>query len=250
MRVQLTRKDEMAWENYGFAFVIDQRVGARRQRHHRRVGLRGVVADARRPAGRRTIPATSSPACWPASSRRRSRRARRRRTRRPSPTTATRRRRTSPAASAARCGGTGTIASERVLTHTVRSPFFTGPLRSPERLQNTFAHESFMDEIAAQREGRSGRVPAAAPARSAADRRRQGGGEGGELGDAAVAAAGHPPNRRRQRPRHRRACCTKATTATARWSPRSTSIRTPARVAREAARDRATTAARSRIPTA
>jgi CO/xanthine dehydrogenase Mo-binding subunit len=31
----------------------------------------------------------------------------------------------------------------------VRSPFFTGPLRSPARLQNTFAHESFMDEIAA-----------------------------------------------------------------------------------------------------
>src|SRR5262249_44985826 len=27
VRVQLTRKDEMAWENYGTAFVIDQRVG-------------------------------------------------------------------------------------------------------------------------------------------------------------------------------------------------------------------------------
>jgi CO/xanthine dehydrogenase Mo-binding subunit len=37
-----------------------------------------------------------------------------------------------------------------VLTHTIRSPFFTGPLRSPSRLQNTFAHESFMDEIAAR----------------------------------------------------------------------------------------------------
>jgi CO/xanthine dehydrogenase Mo-binding subunit len=48
-----------------------------------------------------------------------------------------------------RCGGTGTIQSQRVLTHNIRSPFFTGPLRSPERLQNTFAHESFMDEIAA-----------------------------------------------------------------------------------------------------
>ena len=31
----------------------------------------------------------------------------------------------------------------------VQSPFFTGPLRSPSRLQNTFAHESFIDEIAA-----------------------------------------------------------------------------------------------------
>jgi CO/xanthine dehydrogenase Mo-binding subunit len=27
VRVQLTRKDEMAWENYGFAYVIDQRAG-------------------------------------------------------------------------------------------------------------------------------------------------------------------------------------------------------------------------------
>src|SRR4029077_10427040 len=39
---------------------------------------------------------------------------------------------------------------ERILTHTVRSPFFTGPLRSPARLQNTFAHECFMDEVAAR----------------------------------------------------------------------------------------------------
>jgi len=48
-----------------------------------------------------------------------------------------------------KCGGAGTIRSERVLTHTVNSPFFTGPLRSPVRLQNTFAHECFMDEISA-----------------------------------------------------------------------------------------------------
>jgi CO/xanthine dehydrogenase Mo-binding subunit len=45
------------------------------------------------------------------------------------------------------CGGGGTIRSERVLTHTVRSPFFTGPLRSPLRIQNTFANECFMDEL-------------------------------------------------------------------------------------------------------
>jgi len=49
-----------------------------------------------------------------------------------------------------KCGGTGSIRSERVLTHAVPSPFFTGPLRSPLRLQNTFAHECFMDEISAQ----------------------------------------------------------------------------------------------------
>src|SRR6185503_19837792 len=46
-------------------------------------------------------------------------------------------------------GGAGTVKSERVLSHTIRSPFFTGPLRSPSRLQNTFAHASLMDEIAA-----------------------------------------------------------------------------------------------------
>jgi hypothetical protein len=45
--------------------------------------------------------------------------------------------------------GTGTIASQQVLVHTIPSPYFTGPLRSPERLQNTFANESFMDEVAA-----------------------------------------------------------------------------------------------------
>jgi CO/xanthine dehydrogenase Mo-binding subunit len=47
------------------------------------------------------------------------------------------------------CGGTGTIKSERMLSHVIESPFFTGPLRSPARLQNTFAHECFMDDIAA-----------------------------------------------------------------------------------------------------
>jgi CO/xanthine dehydrogenase Mo-binding subunit len=45
------------------------------------------------------------------------------------------------------CAGGGTIRSERALTHTVRSPFFTGPLRSPLRIQNTFANECFMDEL-------------------------------------------------------------------------------------------------------
>jgi len=47
------------------------------------------------------------------------------------------------------CKGGGTIRSERVLTHTVKSPFFTGPLRSPLRIQNTFATECFLDELCA-----------------------------------------------------------------------------------------------------
>lgn len=45
--------------------------------------------------------------------------------------------------------GTGTVASQRVLNHVVFSPFYTGPLRSPNRIQNTYANEGFMDEIAA-----------------------------------------------------------------------------------------------------
>jgi nicotinate dehydrogenase subunit B len=49
-----------------------------------------------------------------------------------------------------KCGGGGSIRSERVLMRAEPSPFFTGPLRSPLRLQNTFAHECFMDEIAAR----------------------------------------------------------------------------------------------------
>ncbi len=48
-----------------------------------------------------------------------------------------------------KCGGSGSVRSERVLAHTVKSPFFTGPLRSPLRVQNTFANEGFMDEICA-----------------------------------------------------------------------------------------------------
>jgi CO/xanthine dehydrogenase Mo-binding subunit len=47
------------------------------------------------------------------------------------------------------CGGNGSIRSERALTHTVRSLFFTGPLRSPLRIQNTFANECFLDELCA-----------------------------------------------------------------------------------------------------
>ena len=43
----------------------------------------------------------------------------------------------------------GLLENARVISHTVDSPFFTGPLRSPARIQNTFANESFIDELAA-----------------------------------------------------------------------------------------------------
>ncbi len=46
-----------------------------------------------------------------------------------------------------KCDANGVVSAARVLTHTVRSPFFTGPLRSPLRIQNTFANECFVDEL-------------------------------------------------------------------------------------------------------
>lgn len=49
-----------------------------------------------------------------------------------------------------RCEGNGMVSVARVLTHSVRSPFFTGPLRSPLRIQNTFANECFIDELSVQ----------------------------------------------------------------------------------------------------
>jgi nicotinate dehydrogenase subunit B len=149
VRVQLTRKDEMAWENYGNAFVMDERAA---------LDERGNIAawdhEAWSPGkGNRPGPGTPgniitgalvgfeperfnprSPA--------------------PEPTGYNNNSNGIPSYFAARIGGerrgTGTIESGRSLVHNVPSPFFTGPLRSPSRLQNTFAHESFMDELAAR----------------------------------------------------------------------------------------------------
>jgi nicotinate dehydrogenase subunit B len=42
----------------------------------------------------------------------------------------------------------GLVPNARVIAKTVDSPFFTGPLRSPARIQNSFANESFIDELA------------------------------------------------------------------------------------------------------
>ena len=147
VRVQLMRPDEMAWENYGAAYVIDQRVGldatgnlvawdyeAWSPTLGNRPGnetpgnvITGTLAG-REPAA--FVP--RGPASEPAGFNNGSNAA-------PSYVAG---------CVGGRCGGGGTIRSERVLSHTVKSFFFTGPLRSPARLQNTFAHESFMDEIA------------------------------------------------------------------------------------------------------
>jgi nicotinate dehydrogenase subunit B len=149
VRVQLTRRDEMAWENFGNAFVIDQRAG---------LDASGTIVawdyEAWSPAlgGR---PGYDSPGNvvtgWlagftPA--------AAAPRTPAPAPNTPlSNNLNTAPSyvtgCVGGVCRGTGTVRSERVLSHRTVSPFFTGPLRAPERFQNTFAHESFMDEIAA-----------------------------------------------------------------------------------------------------
>lgn len=150
VRVQLNRKDEMAWgENYGFAFVMDERAGLDAQGNivawdHEAwspvlgnrpgYGTPGNVVSGML-AGFTTEPFNPrSPA--------------------PEPRNYSNNSNGVPSYFAGAVGGTskgtGTIKSERSLIHNTASPFFTGPLRSPQRLQNTFAHECFMDELASR----------------------------------------------------------------------------------------------------
>jgi CO/xanthine dehydrogenase Mo-binding subunit len=147
--VQLSRKDEMAWENYGNAFVIDQRVALDASGnisvwdYEAWSAARGGRPGYNTPGNVVTgflvgsnpapfVPRTPAP---------------------PPDTPLNNNSNTAPSYIAGRvrdsANGAGVIRSERVLSHRVLSPFFTGPLRAPERLQNTFAHECFMDEVAA-----------------------------------------------------------------------------------------------------
>src|SRR5262249_49081564 len=147
VRVQLTRKDEMAWENYGLAFVIDQRAGIDKDGtiivwdHESWSPTLGGRPGGNKPGNVVTgLLAGFQPAAFAA------------RTPAPDPNNFGNNSNAVPSYVAGfvngRSGGTGKVRSERGLSHDVPSPFFTGPLRSPARLQNTFAHESFMDEIA------------------------------------------------------------------------------------------------------
>ena len=149
VRVQLSRSDEMAWENFGSACVIEQRAA---------LDVNGSIAAwdcetwavsrGGRPGYERPgnvitgllagfEPQTITPraAAEPTGELRNGSNAV------PSYVVG---------CISGKCGGAGTVRSERVLTHTVASPFFTGPLRSPIRIQNTFAHESFMDELSSR----------------------------------------------------------------------------------------------------
>ncbi len=149
VRVQLSRKDEMVHENFGLAFVVDQRVGLDPDGniiawdYEAWSTLRGGRPGHTQPGNQVTgFLAGMQPAAFVPRS--------------PAPPP------TGPLENGSNVvpsyvtgtvgsasGGTGTVKCERMLSRVVESPFWTGPLRSPNRLQNTFAHESMMDEVAA-----------------------------------------------------------------------------------------------------
>jgi nicotinate dehydrogenase subunit B len=148
VRVQLTRKDELTSENYGNAFLMDERAGLDAQGN-----IMAWDHEAWSPTlGNRPGPATPGnvitgslvgfqpEAFTPRSPA-------------PEPRGFNNNSNGIPSYAAALFDGVpkgaGTVRSARVLVHNIPSPFFTGPLRSPARFQNTFAHESFMDELAA-----------------------------------------------------------------------------------------------------
>jgi CO/xanthine dehydrogenase Mo-binding subunit len=148
VRVQLARRDEMAWENYGLAFAIDQRAGVDRAGNIVAWSYEGWSPTlGGRPGGNAPgnqvtgLLAGFEPAAFQARS--------------PAPPPANFANNSNAVPSYVtgavngRLGGTGKVAAQRVVSHNVRSTFLTGPLRSPERLQNTFAHESFVEELAA-----------------------------------------------------------------------------------------------------
>ncbi|HST09782.1 MAG TPA: molybdopterin cofactor-binding domain-containing protein, partial [Terriglobales bacterium] len=149
VRIQLSRQDEMAWENFGAACVVDQRAGID---HNGAIVVweceNWVASLGSRPGydkpgnvitgllvGYEPERVKQRPAAPPSGKLENGSNA-------------------VPSYFAGcingSCAGAGTIRNERVLSHTVASPFFTGPLRSPLRIQNTFAHECFMDEICAR----------------------------------------------------------------------------------------------------
>jgi len=150
VRVQLTRKEEMAWgENYGFAFVMDERAGLDAQGNIVAWDHESWSANLGNRPGYTTpgnvitgTLAGFSPEPFMA------------RSPAPEPRAYTNNSNGVPSYVAGNVGGkaqgSGTVKSERSLTHNIASPLFTAPLRSPARLQNTFAHESFMDELAAR----------------------------------------------------------------------------------------------------
>ncbi|MDP9115595.1 MAG: molybdopterin-dependent oxidoreductase, partial [Acidobacteriota bacterium] len=129
VRVQLSRKDEMAWENYGNAWTIDERAGLDAQgniiawEHEAWTPSLGNRPGPETPGnvvtgmllGYQPQPFSPGPARDPQTYANNSNGV--------------------PSYVAGRVGatnsGTGTVKSEKVLVHNLLSPFWTGPLRSP-----------------------------------------------------------------------------------------------------------------------
>jgi nicotinate dehydrogenase subunit B len=147
VRLQYTRQDEMMWENFGNACVIEHRVGLGKDGsiyvwdRTNWVANRGSRPGYDKPGniisgmllGYEPEPIKPGPAKPPA-----------RKLHNGSNTVPE----YMAGCAGSVCTGSGIVKSERVLTRTVASPFYTGPLRSPLRIQNTFANECFLDELA------------------------------------------------------------------------------------------------------
>jgi nicotinate dehydrogenase subunit B len=148
VRLQYTRQDEMKWENFGNACVIEHHAGLGRDGsilawdRENWVANRGSRPGYEKPGniisgmllGYEPEPLKRGPAKPPT-----------RKLRNGSNTVPE----YVAGCAGGVCDGSGIVKSERMLTHTVASPFYTGPLRSPLRIQNTFANECFLDELAA-----------------------------------------------------------------------------------------------------
>jgi CO/xanthine dehydrogenase Mo-binding subunit len=127
------RADEMAWENFGTPMVIAAQGGLDSAGHIVAWDYQSWTEN----RGSRVPPAGNSPAAVLAGQ--------------PEP-----RPPASPPPGTPPLGDDGSNAfpwysfpSERVISHGVYEKWlFTGPLRSPSRIQNTFAQESFMEELA------------------------------------------------------------------------------------------------------
>jgi CO/xanthine dehydrogenase Mo-binding subunit len=131
VRVQYMRADEHAWENYGQAMVMEAAAGLDASGriiawdYHTYAASRGgrpAPAGNIPTGGLVGLPPTPNPKSPP-----------------PSPPLG-------PDSSNAVTNYD--VPRTRVISYTVPSRFYTGPLRSPTRIQNTFANESFMDELA------------------------------------------------------------------------------------------------------
>jgi hypothetical protein len=217
VRVQLARKDEMSWENYGFAYVIDERVALNADgtiaawdheswspSYGGRPGYNARQRRDRAAAGfepQAFAPPAPDPANFAKQQRGPARRGGWGKSRAPE-----------------RCQRTRADARRRVA---VLHGSAALALASAEHVRQRIVHGR--DRGAC--EGRSGRLSAEAHRRHAAERRRQGRGQGRELGHA---PSPRPLARRTGVASGRGMSCVlwRATTATARWWPKSTSIRT------------------------